>query len=81
MSDKDFQKMLEAVPRSYDDFVGYLVRNVTNGEDRKKIAEFIKANPEKNAGYVLEFYADNIWNEDDDYDDDTVFYDDEDEAV
>ncbi|MBR1822497.1 MAG: hypothetical protein IJ769_12875 [Clostridia bacterium] len=78
MSDKDFQKILEAVPGSYDDFVSYLVRNVTEEENRKKIADFVKDNPEKNAGYVLEFYDDNIWNEDDDYDDDTVFYDDED---
>lgn len=77
MPNEEFQKLLEAVPGSYDDFVGYLVRNVTGEDDRKKIASFIKDNPEKNPGYILAFYDDNIWNEEDDYDEDTVFYDDE----
>lgn len=81
MSDEEFQKLLESVPGSYDDFVGYLVRNVAEGEDREKIANYIKDNPEKNPGYILEFYDDNIWNEEDDYDEDTVFYDDEEEST
>lgn len=66
MSDKEFQKLLESVPRSYDDFVGALMREVTDDEGRQMIADFIRDNPDKNAGYVLEFYADNLWDEDDD---------------
>lgn len=79
MLDKDFQRILETVPGSYDDFVSYLVRNVTETEDRQKMIAYIRENPKEGTDSVLEFYDDNLWNEEDDYDEDTVFYDDEEE--
>lgn len=36
MTNHDFQMILAAVSGSYDDFVSYLVRNVTEAADQKK---------------------------------------------
>lgn len=36
MTNHDFQMILAAVSGSYDDFVSYLVRNVTEAVDQKK---------------------------------------------
>lgn len=74
MTDEEFRKILENVPRSYDDFVNGQLHRVTNDEDRQKMSDFIRDNPEANSGDVLRFYLNNIWNEEDDYDENTVFY-------
>lgn len=75
ITDRIFVQALEAVPGSYDDFVSFLVRNVTADNERQMVLEYLKEHPEANAGDVLGFHSENLWNESDDYDEDTVFYD------
>jgi len=77
MSDEEFRGILSGVPGSYDDFVNCMVRDVRTDEQRKVIAAYIRENPGLNAGYVLKFYTDHFWNEEDDYEDDDMIYDDD----
>lgn len=76
MSD-EFRKILSSVPGSYDDYVNSMARDIRTDEQRKMIVDFIRKNPELNAGYVLKYYTDHFWNEEDDYEDDDMLYDDD----
>ena len=71
-----FKDILKSVPRSYDDFVVGLTSEATEDDVREQIIQFITEHPEANSSDVTEFYLDHFTNEDE-YDEDTVFYDDE----
>ena len=76
MSDSEFRAILQSVPNAYDDFVNGFVKDITDDESRQKMVNFIKNNPTASSGYVIKFYTENIWNEEDDYEDDDMIYDD-----
>ncbi len=57
----ELKKLLESVPDSYDDFVGgMLVYLKDDEENRNKVVEYIKNNPEKKTDDILE-YMDELW--------------------
>ena len=65
ISDKEFAKILRGVPRAYDDFVNGLTQDITDQNVRRQVVEFVKENPGATAGYVIKFYSDNFWVDDD----------------
>ena len=65
ISDKEFAEILRVVPRAYDDFVNGLMQDITDQDVRRQVVEFIKEQPEATAGYVIKFYSDNFWVDDD----------------
>lgn len=77
ITDTEFRKLLERVPNSYEDFISFFLRNVKDPEDRELMAEFIRNHPDASSGYVIQFYDENLWNEEDDYEDDDMIYDDD----
>ena len=78
--DIEFERILRHVPRSYDDFViGLTDCTFDNDDVRKNIIQFISDHPAATPSDISKYYFDNFWNEEDDYDEDTIFYDDEDE--
>ena len=74
-SDEVFTQALWQVPGAYDDFVIGLADCATDHEVREHILQYIQEHPEANSSEISKYYFDNYWNEEDDYDEDTVFYD------
>lgn len=78
--DKEFERILRQVPRSYDDFViGLTDHTFEYDEARKGIVQFINDHPDATSSDVSQYYFNNFWIEEDDYDEDTIFYDDVDD--
>ena len=76
LTNDEFKAILEAAPKSYDDFVIGMTGEVTEDDVRQQIVQYIKDHPEANSSDVTEFYLDNF-TDDEEYDEDAVFYDDE----
>lgn len=68
IGDKRFEEILRQIPRSYDDFVSFMVRNVIDPAQRQQMVDFIQEHPEGTPSAIIRFYDDNFWNEEDDYD-------------
>lgn len=68
IGDKRFEEILRQIPRSYDDFVSFMVRNVIDPAQRQQMVDFIQKHPKGTPSAIIRFYDDNFWNEEDDYD-------------
>lgn len=73
----EFKKILKNIPGSYDDFVNGFGSSLEDEADRKQVVQFLKEHPDATTSDVLAFYRENLWNELDDYDEDTILYDDD----
>lgn len=57
--DEKLRSMLEKVPRSYEDFVNGVIRQLKgNNEAKEKLIHHIEQNPEEQTGKVLEYIYD-----------------------
>lgn len=57
----ELKELLNSVSDSYDDFVGGMLTYLKNDEEnREKMIEYIKNNPDKKTDDILE-YMDELW--------------------